>query len=57
MYETIVRLSDIVLFCGIDGKKMSYVIQDAEKPSKSCTFFVSILLLNGISLKTISGYT
>ena len=39
-------------------KKLSYmyVVRDAEKLSTSCTFFVSILLLNGISIKMTSGY-
>ena len=31
-------------------KKLSYVVRDTEKPSKSWTFFVSISLPNGISL-------
>ena len=37
-------------------KKLSYVVWDAEKPSKSCTLIESISLPNGISLKTTSGY-
>ena len=37
-------------------KKLSYVVWDTEIPSNSCTLFVSILLPNGISLKTTSGY-
>ena len=37
-------------------KKLSYVVRDAEKPSKSCTFFVSISLPNGISLEMTGGY-
>ena len=35
---------------------MSYVVRDPEKSSTPCTFFLSILLRNGFSLKKTSGY-
>ena len=37
-------------------KKNSYVIQDAEKSPTPYNFLMSILLQNGISPKTNSGY-
>ena len=37
-------------------KKLSDVVWDVEKPSKSCPLFVSVSLPNGISLKMTSGY-
>ena len=55
LYKAMVSWSDLFFLRKID-EKLSYVVRDAEKSSGPCTIFLSILLWNGVSLKTTSGY-